>query len=205
MKARIIKLNKNVLNLSEANRRPLIFLISTVLGIGSGVLVQTLSSLSVDSQINGLFENFANVNSTGGFFEIFLGNALYNLAYILIPLFLGLGCVGFAFLYAVPFVKGLGVGSVCAYIYSAYLIKGIGYCALIVFPASSLQFLALILACNESSLMSRDILSVITNGKSDEKNIKMNMYALRYAVIAGFSLLGSLLFTLGNLLFFKIV
>ncbi|MDD6021224.1 MAG: stage II sporulation protein M [Acutalibacteraceae bacterium] len=188
----------------ELNKKnPIISCVSAMLGIAAGVILQALSP-TVGSGTDKLFLSFYSLNSDRSIPEIFASSFVYNMFIIMLLMFLGFSAVGFALVYILPFFKGLGVGAVCSYIYSAYLFKGVAYCALFVFPVAVLQFLAIILACNESAQMSADILDLIRKNSSAEAKIRSDLYVLRYIIITAAVAVSSLIYAVCVMLFFKV-
>lgn len=188
----------------EFNKKyPIISCASAMLGIIGGVILQSVEKTVGDGSA-GIFNEFYMQNATRSVPGIFLSSFAENMLIIAFLMFLGFSSVGFAAVYIAPIFKGLGVGAVCSYIYSSYLFKGVAYCALAVFPAAALQFVAIILACNESAQMSRDILRLIRKNGAAETKIRTDLYLLRYAVITSVTALSSILYSVGVGLFFKL-
>lgn len=200
--SKTVDLNK-FFNVEFNKKYPIISCASAMLGIIGGVILQSIDK-TVGDGTGGLFNEFYTLNSSRSVPEIFLSSFLSNMLIIVFLMFLGFSSVGFAAVYAAPVFKGLGVGSACSYIYSAYLFKGVAYCALVIFPVAAVQFFAVILACNESTQMSRDILRLIRKNGAAETKIRTDLYLLRYAVITAMTAVSSLIYSVGAVLFFKL-
>lgn len=191
-------------NINFNRRYPIVSCGFAFAGIVVGTFLYALKD-SVQLGAQNAFSDFCTENSIKSTFEIFVSSFTYNALILAFLCFLGFSAVGFAVVYAAPFFKGLGVGAVCGYIYSAYLLKGVLYSAILVFPSSVIGFLGIILACNESAQMSRDILGKIRKNGDTEEKIRTDLFFLRYAVIVLIILLSSLLFSLGTNLFFRLL
>lgn len=198
-----IRLDK-FFNVKFNKKYPIIFYTITSVGIAVGVIFQALND-SVKSGTAEAFSLFYSENPQKSFFGIFASSFSVNALIAAILLFLGFCAVGFAFVYAVPFFSGLGIGAVCGYIYSSYLLKGVMYCAVLIFPTYLIEAFALILACNESVQMSLDILRLIRKNGDSEERIRTDLFLLRYAVIMLISAISSLLYSIGVLLFFRLL
>ena len=201
----LLNLDKSkILNESMNKKNPVIFTLCAVVGIVFGVVLQTIDE-TVHMSASQVFTAYSSNLPSIGFMQIFLGYLLYNCLFIIAALFMGLCAIGFPFLYAVPFVKGLGIGSVLGYIYAFHGIKGVLYSALTVFPAAAIEFFAINLACNESYQMSLDILNVIKNRKRDNAEPDMKLYIIRYLIIFAVLTISSVVYSICSKLFFNII
>lgn len=199
---KVINLKPNFLKENLDSKMPLTFCCASVLGIISGVVMQILSE-TLYNNCSSIYGSFLEINSSGSLFEILAGNFISNIVYVVFPMFFSLCAAGFAIMYIFPFIKGLGVGAICAYIYATYGISGIGYCFSIIFPTTLIQFFGIILSCNEGYHMASDILSVIRKENTAEEGIKINLFFLRYLIIIIIMFLGSLVYALCNRLYFN--
>lgn len=200
---RIINLNNGIFKESYSRRYHILFFATMLGGIVGGVLLQTVNH-SVNSKISQQFEAFVKINADKSFFELVAGNVFYNFLYLVLPLFFGVSAIGYAFMYLVPLFKGLGIGATCALIYSMFGIRGIGYCAVLIYPVALLQLFVILLSCNESYHMSSEIFALLRKRNTADE-IRINLFFLRYAVIALILFMSSVVFAVCNLLFFKII
>lgn len=191
--------------ISDTNKiNPLIFAICSVIGICMGTVCETINS-GVYTTIRRIYDDYLVSVSNYSFLGMTLNCIAYNSIFIICALVLGLCAVGKPLLYFIPFVKGLGIGCVCSYIYSAYALKGVLYCTVLIFPASLVELIAVILACSESHLMSTDILKVTDKKETEQTEIDINFYLLRYCVIFVLVIISSLLYALMCKLFLSII
>lgn len=197
---KIIDLKPNFLKEYLGSKMPLTFCGASVLGIIFGVVMQIFSE-TLYNNCSTIYDSFLEINSNNSFFGILAGNFISNIVYVILPMFFSLCAAGFAIMHVFPFIKGLGVGAIGAYIYATYGINGIGYCFSIVFPATLVQFCAIILSSNEGYHMASDILSILR--KEDTVGIKINLFFLRYLIILIIMFLGSLVYALCNRLYFN--
>lgn len=176
----------------------------SILGICIGVLCETINN-DVYSTVNGYYDDYLLKISEVSFFRLFLKCSAYNSILIIAAMLLGMCAVGNVLLYVIPFIKGLGIGTVCAYIYSAYAIKGVLYSAVIIFPAALIQLISIILSCCESSFMSKEILSLIEHKENENAEPNTRLYILRYCVIFGFIIFSGIVYASCVLLFSAII
>lgn len=195
--------NKSIFE-GEKNKNPIIFAACCVVGICIGVACETLS-YDVYTAISVNFVDYLNEVSGFSFFGVFLNCAAYNSVFFVISMLLGLCAVGYIFICFVPFAKGLGIGCVCSYIYSAYAIKGVCYCAMLVFPAAIIQMIALIMACSESCQMSKDILHVLEKKESENTEADTSFYILRYCVFFAVMLISCVMYAVMCKVFVNVI
>lgn len=200
-KTKSINLNQ-FFNVKFNKRYPIISCMFAIAGIIVGVIIQAVNEYAKSGTIS-IFTQFYSQNSNHGFFEIFFSGFIYNMLIIVFLMFLGFSAVGFAFVYIAPFFKGMGIGALCGYIYSAYLFKGVLYCCVLIFPTAVIEFATIILACNESVQMSHDILKTIQKNGDAEFEIRTDLFALRYAIIAFATAVASILYSIGSIVFFR--
>lgn len=201
---KIIDLNKTKLIKSNITKMPVILFISAITGILSGVLLEIITEY-VNKSSASYFEAYISQTLNKSVIENLAGYFIYNFGFIFFSFIMGLCSIGSIFLIPVPFFKGIGIGALCGYIYSSYMFKGMIYCTVLVFPASLILFISIILACNESYYMSKDINSKLNSGIESSYGLQMNMYYLRYAVIFAVFTVSALMYSLSVYLFGKII
>lgn len=166
----------------EQNKlNPAFFALTAAVGICAGVCLEALNN-DVYTSIGVDYVDYFTENSAFLTWQYILNYFICNIAYIIVPVFCGMSIVGFPFLYFVPFIKGIGLGAVSGYIYSVDGIKGVAESLLCIIPSGVILIFGIMLACNESFLMSRDIGEIIINKKENEE-ISMKLFILRYSVI----------------------
>ncbi len=189
----------------EFNKKyPIVTSVFAAIGIICGVVLTVINE-TAEIGAAEIFTKFCTVNQSLGVPEMVISSFLQNIIIILFLMFLGFSSVGYLFVYLAPFFKGLGLGAMCGYIYSSYLLKGVAYCCFLIFPAAVLQLFALMLACNESIQMSKDIQNIIRKNGNTETKIRTDLYVLRYAVITFAVLLAAVLYSIGVVLFFRLL
>lgn len=199
----IIDFNNSIFKETYNKRYHVLLLLMMIGGIVGGVILQTVN-FSVNQEISQKFNEFVTINQDKSFFELFFADFLYNLIFLLLPLFLGVSAIGYVLIYFVPFVKGLGIGTVCALIYSLYGLRGIGYCAIIIYPIALIQLFVIVLSCNEAYLMSSEIFSVLIKRNTAEE-IRISLFFLRYLIILIILSFSSVIYAVCNMVFFKIM
>lgn len=117
--------------------------------------------------------------------QSFLQNLCYSMlaegVMLIISLFLGFSSIGSPLVCLLPFIKGIGLGFFCGYLYSEYALQGLGYSMLLVVPAQSIANLTLIVSCNESCGFSLSVCreGVLSNPLRKEET---RLYLLKHGV-----------------------
>lgn len=197
-------IKENIFSSENNKKYPIMFTVWAMIGIVSGVVCETIFS-DVYTTISVNYVDYLSNLGLSNTLTIMLNCTAYNAVFILMAMFLGMSVSGTIIIYMIPFVKGLGIGCVCSYIYSAYAIKGVLYCSLIVFPAALIQLIAIILACSESRQMCGDITNLVSKKEKENVKIEIDFYILRYMIIAGLILISALIYSLMTRLFINTI
>ena len=108
--------------------------------------------------------------------------------------------MGIPFVAFVPVLAGGFIGIISGYIYENYMLKGLGYCAIIIFPAAIIAVAAILFACKESFLMSVTMLNLLSQRRSQPLESFKN-YSLRFAIYIAITAAGALTETIMTRLF----
>ncbi len=154
----------------------LLFIIGLILGALS-IKTENLFAQSVSKKF---FEYVLN-KENHSYISMFLNSLLLWSSGVVFSFFAGLSAVGIPVVAAVPGIFGALTGMCCGYMYDTYLLKGLGYCAIIIFPAAALGISALISASEESLLMSKKMLSLLNIGR-DRHYSGFKNYCLKYLI-----------------------
>lgn len=151
--------------------------ISTVLilslSIISGVIFYTFCNELFDAELSILFNNYTETFINKSKPEILSGLLLGNIIYFLLMILFSTSVIGAPFIYFVSALKVMGIGTIIAYIYSAFGLKGIEYSILIIFPGKFFLILSMIILIDSSVYMCTNI----------RKNQKENAVDLKKQVI----------------------
>ncbi|MBQ7542718.1 MAG: stage II sporulation protein M [Clostridia bacterium] len=156
----------------------------------AGVFIGTLavrknSSLLLERLLT-LFENYITVKAKQSFAVNFASALFRQLLLFLTPFCIGLCAVGMPFLYLLPIAYGCGTGLIGAYLYHTYRLKGIGYCALILYPGQVLTVAALQFACAAAIGMSRALMADLLQNDAGERPV-FRAYCVRFLIAVGFA------------------
>lgn len=118
---------------------------------------------------SGLTDYFSSVVLSGETLTPMSGFLYYLIfpsVFVVAIFFLGLSVFGSVATNIVPFCFGYVVGCISYYQYSEYILKGLGYCIIMLYPYCVLSLLAIILCCRESINMSQLIVGSISKAKT---------------------------------------
>lgn len=193
---------KKLLENSRVYMLAALFALGIIIGALSinneSVIIEKLTSL-IDSYTllkagQGIAENFCNSLTVSAVF--FAGN-----------LFLGFSLIGYPFIMWLPFLKGMGIGTVCGYLYSVYKLSGLAYSLVIIYPGAIVSTLAFILACNDSCEYSKNAYMKAILGRGQFEKDETKIYLIRQTIffgISGISAIIDALFSAGFSRFFEI-
>lgn len=195
IKSRTKKINGSgiILTLIES-KRVLIFTGIFAIGmlIGAGAVKANSATLVV--KLLTIFNNYREVRMQQPMAINFCNSFINAFSYLVIIYCAGLCAVGTPVIYAVPLIRGLGLGLINGYLYNAYLIKGVGYSMLILFPGIVFYVIVMIMACNEGTLMSKEMLLMIMNKKLEGEN-SFKFYSVRFLLFCIITAIGALVET----------
>ena len=185
-------------NKTEHKNEILLFVLF-VCGILIGAVAIRTCSGNLPQRLQMLFQNYLEVKAGQGIGFNFC-NALFRELLLLLAVYcVGLCAVGTPGICCIALAYGGGIGLVGAYLYKKYMLKGIGYCALLFYPGRILFIAALILSGSCGVQMSRTILNtLIQKETAQEPNFRSyNVQFLKSVCISVASaLLESALFSL---------
>ena len=122
---------------------------------------------------------------------------------IAVNVFFAFSLIGYPFILLIPFLKGLGVGAVCGYLYLKYGLTGFGYCVLTVFPGATVSTFSLISSCNSSCEYSKNAYLKSISGKGQFEKSETRFYIMKQSVFICISLISSLIDALFNSVFLR--
>lgn len=174
------------------NYRIMMLLALFAAGIVVGARIINSENSEITDYLVDVFKSYTLQRSRQKLISSFCHSLLSVAVYTLGAYLLGLCVIGAPAILAVPFVKGLGLGIVMGYLYSAYAWKGVGYAVLIVFPGALISAFSLILCCSESFIMSLGLFSLIKGNKAPMISDFFKAYNIRYFVFLIISVFSAL-------------
>lgn len=177
---------KRKINTNAIRKNQKLILLTTVLicGVLLGVLfVKYVDNATYLSLLNLTKAHFKQSEAQSVWLN-FLSSFGTDCIYISIAFLLGLCLVGEPFLWLLPLVKGLGIGTVSACLYKSETLQGLEYYALFLLLPNVLSAASLLFSCKESILFSRDInLCLLKRADTFEGFNAIKLYMLRHFVL----------------------
>lgn len=204
-KSAIVNLNSSkFLNSLKQNYLVIIFSLVFVLGITFGTfIVQKNSAMSIAASSN--FSEYLAARQSVGFFKILL-TAFFDLLPFALGIFLcGTSLVGVALIPVALAFKGISLGIFSGYLYSAYLLKGIAFNALMLIPTNIIAAVALIICGRISFNFSLILIKAsVPKGKSVNLYNNFQTYCKSFLVSVLFLILSALFDALMSVGFLKL-
>ena len=93
----------------------------------------------------------------------------------------------------VPFFKGLGMGAVSGYLYSAYKFMGLGYSLLMIYPGAIFSVIGLLTICNDCCEYSKNAYNKAILGRGHFEKSETKYFMLRQLAFASLSVLSAVI------------
>ncbi len=127
-------------------------------------------------------EEYIEKRTESSVLTVFLRSFFLNSGIIAAGMISGLCAVGMPLICILPCIKGISAGLICGYMYRTFAIKGLGYCALTIFPSAIFCSLIIIISCNESVLMSGDSFGILLLGKPTHSREEVKVFLLHFLI-----------------------
>ena len=175
-----------------------------ICGIVFGAYYVKQSDALFKEKISEICTSYIQSKAGQGITENIISNALINMIFSAINIFLGFSLIGFPLLFWVPLLKGLGVGVFSGYMYSSYKLTGLGYCAMLVYPGTVISAFSLILACCDSCAYSKNAFEKSIRGKGQFEKDETKIYLIRQFIYLAICFCSSVIDALSAILFSKL-
>lgn len=185
-----------------------IYLLSALFAIGIVIGAISINNESVIiEKLTSLIDSYSILKAEQGIAANFCNSLTVSAAFFTANLFLGFSLIGYPFLMWLPLLKGMGIGGVCGYLYSAYKLSGLAYSLVIIYPGAIVSTFAFILACSDSCEYSKNAYLKAIQGKGQFEKDETKIYMIRQMIflgICGISAIVDALFSAGFSRFFEI-
>ena len=163
-----------------------IYFLAVVFSIGIVIGAAAINSSSLIAEKTAiLIDSYTLIRSGQGIIENFCNSFFVSCLFIAAGLFLGFSLLGYPFLLWLPFLRGVGLGTVCGYLYDAYKLTGLGYSILTVYPGAIVSTFAFILACNDSCEYSKNAYAKSIRGRGQFEKDETKVYLIRQLIFLG--------------------
>lgn len=182
------------------NRQIIILVLLFLIGLIFGSFSIKSENSFISQKIIPLYMNYAKTKSTAKDITVFFSALMIDSAVIIFAYFIGLCAVGVPFVALVPLSSGALIGAVSGYIYQTYMLRGLGYCAIIIFPSAVITVAAILFASKESMIMSKSMLSLLSQRHNSQYE-DFKSYSIRFIIYLAISCAGALVETIMTHLF----
>ena len=165
---------------------PKLILLTAVLicGLVLGAMTVRNPNEQLADALRTVIENEIQTGAGQPIWKKFLSTLGTETLYMLIALVSGLCVAGEPLLWALPLVKGMGVGLIAAYLYKTYTINGMLYFSAVYLLPSVIAAASFLFCCNESILMTRELNRILLKNENAGADGEMlRLYFLRYTVL----------------------
>lgn len=182
------------------NSRVFILLLLFAGGVTVGALSLRKDN-QILAQIQALVSTFVFNRAGQGALRVFIESLFVNISFSLTAVFFAFSVIGYPFIMLLPFARGLALGVVSGYLYSAYRFTGLGYCLITVYPGAIISVALLLLIFNESCEYSKNVYFKSILGRGQFEKNETRYFLLRILIFATASSLGALADAAGVTLF----
>lgn len=190
---------KSIKKILENSR---IYFMTAFFALGMLIGASSLNNESIlFEKTSQIIESYTLLKSDQGILMNFCNSLTVSAVFVFINLFLGFSMIGYPLLLFLPFLRGLGIGMVCGYLYSAFKLTGLGYSILVIYPGAIVSTFALFMACNDSCEYSKNAYLKAIRGRGQFEKNETKVYLLRQLVFFGILAASSLLDALFSKIF----
>lgn len=161
-------------------------------GLVIGAISINTDSVIIDKLTN-LIDSYKILRSGQGITENFCNSLSISGLFIASNVFMGFSLIGYPFIMWLPFLRGMGIGTVCGYLYSVYKFSGLGYSLLIIYPGAVVSTFAFIFACNDSCEYSKNAYLKSITGRGHFEKDETKIYLIRQMIFLGITAVSAII------------
>ena len=175
-------ISKTNIKLDGTGKTSIISAVVIFTGIITGIVIYSFADEALKESIGNRFIIFASDFADKNKPEIFSGLICQNIFYCVLMLVFAFCIYGTPAVFFLSFIKAVGLGVLTTYIYDTYVLKGIEYCLLIIFPGKFILIFSMILLTQNCYINSNSLTSFLT--KRTDEGVNLKKYILRTVVIS---------------------
>lgn len=183
---------KAIKDILESSRL-ILFAILFAIGIILGAKVIKSDNIFLNEQIKILLNSFTMNRAGQGLLSNFSESLFSVILFSSVSVFLGFSLIGYPFLIIMPLIRGMGIGAVCGYLYSAYKFTGLGYSLLMIYPGTIFTTLSLLLICNDCCEYSKNAYFKAISGRGQFEKDETKIFLTRQIVLSLIGVFGALI------------
>ncbi len=173
------------------NSRQILFAFLFSVGIIIGARVINSDNYILNEQIKNLLNSFTMNRAGQGLLSNFSESLFSVILFSTVSIFLGFSLIGCPFLITIPLIRGMGIGAVCGYLYSAYKFTGLGYSLLMIYPGSLFTTLSLLLICNDCCEYSQNAFLKAISGRGRFEKDETRIFLTRQIIFLLIGIFGA--------------
>lgn len=171
-----------------------IYMLTALFAVGIIIgAVSIHSDSEIIESLRTVIDSYTLLKAGQGTKENFFNSLAVNSIFFAGNLFLSFSLIGYPFIMWLPFMRGLGIGTVCGYLYSVYRLSGLGYSLLVIYPGAIVSTFAFSLACNESCEYSKNAYSKAVLGRGQFEKNETQVFLIRQAMFFGVSAVSAII------------
>ncbi len=171
-----------------------IYMLTALFAVGIIIgAVSIHSDSEIIESLRTVIDSYTLLKAGQGIKENFFNSLAVNSIFFAGNLFLSFSLIGYPFIMWLPFMRGLGIGTVCGYLYSVYRLSGLGYSLLVIYPGAIVSTFAFSLACNESCEYSKNAYSKAVLGRGQFEKNETQVFLIRQAMFFGVSAVSAII------------
>ena len=171
-------------------------------GIILGAVYVNSESVIIE-KLSVVVDSYTSLKAEQGIGEIFLNSCFSNLLFVFTNIFFSFSLIGYPVIFFIPLLKGLGIGSVCGYLYATYKLSGLGYTLLTILPGTVVSAFALIMASYNGCEYSKNAYLKAISGKGQFEKGETKIFLLRQLLFIGICVVSSFIDSLLSLAFLR--
>ncbi len=192
-----VQLARSVENMAASMKKNKITVLVSVLffaGMLYGALLIGFGEKGFLDSLGFMTKGYADGRTGQTVLTTFFNSFVSAGTFILLLFLLGFSAISAPLILFLPFFRGLGLGASIGYLYTAYGLKGVAFCAAIILPAALFSTFAVILAGREALKLSFLFLSAfIPKMKGEISPRAVKLYCVKFLVLMGIILISALI------------
>lgn len=171
--------NGNSIKSALAESRIYLLLFLFAVGITTGAFINGTGS----DTIKNIVSSYTNITVNGGFINNLIKSAVINEVMILCSVFFGLSLIGNPLIYIFSFIRGLGTGAFCGYMYGTYKMTGLGFSLAVIFPSLIIIIYAFIKSGDYSAEYSLNAYLKAVAGRGQYERDETKIFLIRQGIM----------------------
>lgn len=169
-------------------------------GIIIGAVVINRNS-DIIEKLSNLIDSYTVLKSGQGIMANFCNSLSVGALFLATGIFFAFSLLGYPIIMCLPFLRGMGMGIVCGYLYSVYKLTGLGYSLLIIYPGAIVSTFAFILACNDGCEYSKNAYAKSIQGRGQFEKNETKVFLLRQLIFLGICAASAIIDALFSVIF----